>query len=167
MAAIPTRVQAEEHVVYEIEAMCRAAARYAEEWGATVNMATPAGYQDAVFFLEAALLHARTLVMAFGYPDKRARRLVKALGVKKGHEKSFRDGFSHPTASSSKAYGQLSELMAHIGETRWEVPLEVHVHQPIEVAYSVLDALEACGATQNPVLKAAVDQERQVLTDAV
>jgi hypothetical protein len=57
--------------------------------------------------------------------------------------------------------------MAQIGETRWEVPLEVHVHQPIEVAYSVLDALEACGATQNPVLKAAVDQERQVLTDAV
>lgn len=168
VAASPTKADAETHVVYEIEAMCRAAARYSVEWGSTVNLATPSGWEDAVFFLEAALIHARALVMAFGYPGRAERRLVRALGTPKGHEKPFRAGFSHPTVKAEKAYGQLSELLAHIGEARWDAPLGVNVHQPIEVAYAVLDALDACGATSaNAAVKAAVDEGRQRLTDAV
>jgi hypothetical protein len=164
MASRPTRAQAEEHVVYEIKAMCQAAARYAEEWEA-INQATPTGWEDEIFFLEAALAHARTLVMAFGYPDSKAKNLVKALGVSDGYKKPFKQSFSDPSdpsATSDEKYGQLSELLAHIGATRWNAPHGIKVHQPIEVANSVLDALQASGATNaNAAVKTAVDEGRE------
>ena len=168
MATAPTLADVEEHIVYEIEAMCRAAARYAEEVGATVNQATPSGWRDAVFFLEASLIHARSLVMLFGYPGKGERKVLRALGAPKGHKAAFIAGFSHPSASAKKAYGQLSELLAHVGATRWESPLNVDVHQPVEVAASVLDALEDAGITGcNAAIKAAVDNGRELLTETV
>jgi hypothetical protein len=164
----PTLADVEEHIVYEVEAMCRAAARYAEEHGATVNQATPSDWRDAVFFLEASLIHARTLVMLFGYPGKGERRVQRALGTPKGHKAAFIKAFSHPTASAQKAYGQLSELLAHVGATRWESPLTVEVHQPVEVAISVLDALDASGISGcNAAIGAAVASGRQIVTDAV
>lgn len=168
MAATPTLDDAEKHIVYEIEAMCRAASRYAEEVGATVNQATPSDWHDAVFFLEASLIHARSLVILFGYPGKKERGLLRVLGLPKGHRKAFQSGFSHPTASASKAYGQLSELIAHVGATRWEAPLNVDVHQPVEVAVAVLDALENCGvADKNAAIRSAIDDGRQRVTNAV
>jgi hypothetical protein len=168
MATAPTLVDVQPHVVYEIEAMCRATARYAEEVGATVNQATPSDWRDAVFFLEAALIHARTLVMLFGYPGRRERAVLRALGAPKGHASAFISGFSHPSAPAKKAYGQLSELVAHVGAARWQAPVQVDVHQPVEVAISVLDALEASGITAaNAAIKAAVDDGRQRVTDAV
>jgi hypothetical protein len=155
-------------VVYEIEAMCRAAARYAEDWGAKLHQATPWGWEDAVFFLEASLGHARALVMAFGYPGRNERRLVKALGIPKGYEKTFRQGFSHASVTTDRAHGQLSELIGYIGQARWDAPFGIDVHQPVEVAYSVLDALDSCRATTvNAALKAAVDKGRERLTAAV
>lgn len=84
MATAPTLAEVEEHIVYEIEAMCRAAARYAEEVGATVNQATPSDWRDAVFFLEASLIHARNLVMLFGYPGKGERQFSGLSGPQRG-----------------------------------------------------------------------------------
>lgn len=168
MVAAPTLADVEPHIVYEIEAMCRAAARYAEEVGATVNQATPSDWRDAVFFLEASLIHARTLVMLFGYPGKGERKVLRALGAPKGHKEAFIAGFSHPSATANKAYGQLSELLAHVGTTRWQAPLQVDVHQPVEVTIAVLDALEDSGVSGcNAAIRGAIDAGRQLVTEAV
>ncbi len=57
---------------------------------------------------------------------------------------------------------------AHVGATRWESPLTVEVHQPVEVAISVLDALDASGISGcNAAIGAAVASGRQIVTDAV
>jgi len=158
MPPTPTQAQAEEHVTYEIEAMSRGAARYAREWDERVNMATPSGYEDAVFFLEASLLHARTLVITFGFPDDKARVVTAALGLQ-NDEQSFKDALAPLGITAGQAYGQLSELLAHIGRQRWDAPLGIHMHQPVRVADTVLKALVAGGARSNAVLAQAIDTE--------
>jgi hypothetical protein len=159
----PSAAEAEEHVVYEVEAMCRAAARYAQEWDERVNQATPSGYQDAVFFLEAALLHARTLIITFGFPDDKARDVTAALGLP-DQEAPFREALKPLGLSAGQVYGQLSELIAHIGGQRWDAPLGIQMHRPVGVATTVLDALHACGATSNLALAAAVQAEQTTLS---
>jgi hypothetical protein len=162
MPPIPTQAQAEEHVTYEIEAMSRGGARYAQEWDERVNQATPSGYEDAVFFLEASLLHARTLVIAFGFPDNKARAVTTALGFS-NDEQAFKDGLAPLGITAGQTYGQLSELLAHIGRQRWDTPLGVHMHRPVCVADTVLDALAACGAKSNAVLARVIQAEKDRL----
>jgi len=163
----PGRSEAERHVVYEIEAMCRSAARYAEEWGSQVNLATPAGWEDAVFFLEASLLHARTLVMLFGYPKAAEFEILSALALPEGIRDAFRAAFSHPEIAVGEAYGQLSELVAHVGAARWDAPLGLGVQQPLELAYSVLNALDSSGATAaSEAISETVESGRIRLTAA-
>jgi hypothetical protein len=157
-----TQGDAEKHVTYEIEAMTRGAVRYAQEWDERVNQATPSGYQDAVFFLEASLLHARSLVITFGFPDDKARAVTAALGFS-NDEQAFKDALAPLGITAGQSYGQLSELLAHIGRQRWDAPLGIRMHQPVRVAATVLDALEACGAKSSTALAGVIEAEKNRL----
>lgn len=162
MPSPPTQLQAEEHVSYEIEAMTRGAVRYAQEWDERVNQATPWGYEDAVFFLESSLLHARTLVITFGFPDEKARAVTAALGLGNG-EQGFKAALAPLGITAGQAYGQLSELLAHIGRQRWDAPLGIRMHQPVRVSAIVLGALEAYGAKSNNALASVIETEQDRL----
>lgn len=142
--------------------MSRGAVRYAQEWDERINQATPSGYEDAVFFLEASLLHARTLVITFGFPDEKARAITAVLGLG-NDEQAFKGALAPLGITAGQAYGQLSELLAHIGRQRWDAPLGVHMHQPVRVADTVLSALEACGANANAVLAGVIEAEQDRL----
>lgn len=128
--------------------------------------ATPMGFHDAVFFLEAALGHARTLITTFGFPDKAERRLVETLGVVKGFVEHFRRESEAGGLSSGQLYGQLSELVGHVGPIRWNTPASVEAHRPIAVATAVLNGLAATGLPDLslPVGAAMTDARQRLAT---
>lgn len=160
----PTREQAEQHVVYEIEAMSKAAVRYLETVEGPMKDATPHGITDAVFFLEAALGHARTLIMTFGFPSKAERRVPRALGLGKGFVDKFRPASGLGDLTANQLYGQLSGLVGHIGPIRWNTPDVVDAHRPADVAKSILDGLDAAGVSDESTAVAdAIHEARRRL----
>ena len=103
-----------------------------------------------------------TLVITFGFPDDKARAVTAALGLS-NDEQAFKDALAPLGITAGQSYGQLSELLAHIGRQRWEAPLGIHVHQPARVAATVLEALEACGAKSSTALARVIEAEKDRL----
>ncbi len=59
------------------------------------------------------------------------------------------------------------ELVAHVGAARWDAPLGLGVQQPLELAYSVLNALDSSGATAaSEAIRETVESGRIRLTEA-
>ena len=163
MSRKPSAAEAEEQLVYEIEAMCRGRGPLRPGVGRACDLATPSGYEDAVFFLEAALLHARTLIITFGFPKDKDEKVTEALALTVDTP-AFCEAFMPLGLSPKHVYGHSSELIVHIGGQRWTAPFGVHMHRPVRVAVTVLDSLQASGACiSNAAIAAVVQAERVTL----
>jgi hypothetical protein len=131
----------EDHFAYEIRALCRSARRYRDEVPAA-DKATPPHYPDAVFFLEASLMHGRNLLEFL----KKGRWVMKPAdvgitalptNVDALFTASYGDG-----KTIEKAYGGLCAFIDHLSPKRVSYGPEWVIHDPVRLAKSLLDVLD-------------------------
>lgn len=128
----------ENDLAYEIRAMCRAALRYVEDWGGT-DYATPPDYPDAVFFLEAALLHARCLLSFL--VAGRYEITPEMVGLEKVPT-DIKERFEHLYGlHGGVALDRLNVFLAHLSPRRRQPMEAVEIHQPLAMARALLTIL--------------------------
>jgi hypothetical protein len=149
----------EDHFAYEVRALCRSAKRYRDEVPAA-DKATPPSFPDAVFFLEASLVHARNLLEFL----KRGRWALKPPDVGVPTLPSNVNAVFSASYGGGRtinaAYSELCAFLDHLSPARVSYGPTWAVNDPVRLARALLDVLDTVFAGHpggGPIRQALAD----------
>ncbi len=129
------------HLAYEIEALARAAKRYSETWDETQG-ATPPELPDAIFYLEASLLHARNLLevlldgsSAVNLGDLGLHSVPDTATIKSEIRRVF-------GVQGGRIYGDLSTHLVHLSPKRKIMAPTTNIDEPRRLATTIITMLD-------------------------